>query len=311
MKLMNPPKKVTSKKPKIAVIYAVGGIESGKGGPSLFGGNSIGSKTMVEAIEKADADETVKAIVLRVDSPGGSALASDLIWHALRKCKKPTFASMGDIAASGGYYISMGCGKVYAEPGTLTGSIGVLGGKLTVGGVYDWIGIKTETLSRGANTGLESMSRGFSDTERKALTELMQEIYDQFLDRTLQNRTANGVQLTKEKLLPFAGGRIWTGRHLKERGLVDELGTLSDVLAEAKKKANIEGEPELLILPEPVSLLDALAEGNLGLPISLSSKFESLLNNPELRSHLRATESILRLQKDKIWLMGPTQIRVR
>src|SRR5205085_5955942 len=117
--------------PKVAVIYAVGAIETGKGGGNpLSGGESVGSTTTVEAIQEAEKDETVKAIVLRVDSPGGSALASDLIWNALVSCKKPVVASMGDTAASGGYYISMGCKKVFAEPGTLTGSIGVVGGKL-------------------------------------------------------------------------------------------------------------------------------------------------------------------------------------
>jgi protease-4 len=308
MKLMNPQKKSTSKKPKIAVIYAVGGIESGKGGQGIMGGNSVGSKTMVEAIQQAEADETVKAIVLRVDSPGGSALASDLIWDALRKCKKPTIASMGDIAASGGYYISMGCSKVYAEPGTLTGSIGVVGGKIALGGVYDLVGIKTETLARGANSGINSGTRGFSDTERKAMTEVMQEIYDQFLDRTLQNRTKNGVQLTKEKLLTMAGGRIWTGRQLKERGLVDELGTLSDALAEAKKRGDIDGEPELLILPEPVSFLDSLADGGFGLNLSQST-LEQLGAIPELKGHLKTAEQLLRLRKDRVWMMMPVRVR--
>lgn len=308
MKLMNPQKKSTSKKPKIAVIYAVGGIESGKGGPGIMGGNSVGSKTMIEAIQKAEEDETVKAIVLRVDSPGGSALASDLIWHALRKCKKPTIASMGDIAASGGYYISMGCSKVYAEPGTLTGSIGVVGGKITLGGVYDWAGITTETLARGANSGINSGNRGFTDAERKAMTELMQEIYDQFLDRTLQNRTKNGVQLSKEKLLPMAGGRIWTGRQLKERGLVDELGTLADALAEAKKRGKIDGEPELMMLPEPVNLLDSLMDGGFGLNLSQST-LEQLGAIPELKGHLKTVEQLLKLRKDRVWMMMPVRVR--
>src|SRR5262249_15916880 len=131
MSAMSGPKgPASSSKPKVAVIYAVGPINTGKGGLSLLGLQSVGSDTIIEAIRQAEEDKTVKAIVLRVDSPGGSALASDLMWNELVKCKKPVVASMSDVAASGGYYISMGAKKIYAEPGTLTGSIGVVGGKI-------------------------------------------------------------------------------------------------------------------------------------------------------------------------------------
>src|SRR5205823_3872929 len=118
-----------------------------KGGPALFGASRVASTTMVEAIRAADRDPKVRALVLRVDSRGGSALASDLIWHELKRCKKPVVASMSDYAASGGYYISMGARKVYAQPGTLTGSIGVVGGKLAYGGLYHKVGLTIETLS--------------------------------------------------------------------------------------------------------------------------------------------------------------------
>src|SRR5262249_12889069 len=127
----------------------------------------------IQAIREAEEDKSVKAIVLRVDSPGGSALASDLIWNELRRCKKPVVASMSDVAASGGYYISMGARKVYAEPGTLTGSIGVVGGKLALGGLFDKVGVTTETLSRGANANLLSPTAPFSESERRAMTALM------------------------------------------------------------------------------------------------------------------------------------------
>ena len=120
---------------------------------------------MIEAIREAEKDPKVKAIVLRVDSPGGSALASDLIWNELKRCKKPVVASMSDVAASGGYYISMGAKKIYAQPGTLTGSIGVVGGKLALGGLYDKVGLKTETISRGKNSGILSSTNPFTDSE--------------------------------------------------------------------------------------------------------------------------------------------------
>jgi protease-4 len=311
MKLMNPPKKKTSKKTKIAIIYAIGGIESGKGGGGLFGGSAVGSTTMIEAIREAEADATVKAIVLRVDSPGGSALASDLIWNELKQCKKPVIASMGDVAASGGYYITMCAKKVFAEPGTLTGSIGVLGGKIVVGGLTDMVGVKNETLVRGKNSGYGSMYTPFSESEKKAITTTMQDIYDQFLDKALAGRQANGIKMDKAKLLTLAGGRIWTGRQAKESGLVDALGTLEDALAEAKKQANLPADSELeyLILPEPVNPLDKLLEGGVGVKASAEMQFLSKV--PELQQPLKAADQLLRLRNDKVWLTLPHGLRVR
>ncbi len=311
-KLMSPPKKSGSKKPKIAVIYGVGGIKSGKGGGGIFGGNSIGSTTTVEAIQQAEKDETVKAIVFRVDSPGGSALASDLIWHELKRSKKPVIASMGDIAASGGYYISMGASKVYAEPGTLTGSIGVVSGKIVLGGAFALAGVKTETLARGKNSGLFSGNTPFSPSEKEALATLMRDIYDVFLDRTLENRNAAGVKLTREKLLTIAGGRIWTGRQAKENGLVDALGTLDDAIADAKKQANLpmDSEPELLILPEPKSLFERMLESQSDAHLQ-AALMPLLKTAPELRGHLRSLETLLDQRNEKIWLMLPERFSVK
>jgi protease IV len=312
MKMMSPTKKTKSRKAKIAIIYAVGEINTGKGGSGgLMGGESIGSTTMVEAIKLADKDPTVKAIVLRVDSPGGSALASDLIWHALKECKKPTIATMGDVAASGGYYISMGCKKVYAEPGTLTGSIGVIGGKIALGGLYEWAGIKSEVLTRGANTGAMSGLNPFSEGEKKSLMALMQAIYDQFLDRTLENRKANGVAMTKEQLLKLAGGRIWTGRQALEAGLVDKLGTLGDALVEAKKMAGLDSEPEYLFLPEKVPFLESFLEDfslklNATVPgVSKSATFQ------ELKRHWQFLDAAQEMTKERAWLRMPEMIRIK
>jgi protease-4 len=313
-KLMSPPKKPSSKKPKIAVIYAVGAIESGKGGGGLFGGNSVGSTTMVEAIQQAEKDDTVKAIVLRVDSPGGSALASDLIWHELKRCTKPVIASMGDVAASGGYYISMAAPKIYAEPGTLTGSIGVVGGKIVIGGLFEWGGVKTETLARGKNSGAFSMNSMFSKSEKESITALMQDVYDQFLDKTLAGRQVAGAKLTREQLLKLAGGRIWTGRQAKASGLVDELGTLEDAIADAKKRAKLpdDMEPELLILPEPISFLDRLIEGKFDSRLKSTAGLAALAQRmPELRGHLRAVEMLLSQRGEKIWLMLPQRLSIR
>jgi protease-4 len=313
MQAMSPTKKKKTKATKIALIYAVGAIETGKGGGSLFGGSSVGSTTMVEAIREAEADPSVKAIVLRVDSPGGSALASDLIWHELKQCKKPVVASMGDVAASGGYYITMSAKKVFAEPGTLTGSIGVLGGKIVIGGVMDWAGIKTETLTRGKNAALDSMYVPFSDTEKKSITATMTEVYDQFLTKALEGRTANGVKMDRAKLLTLAGGRIWTGRQAKEAGLVDALGTLTDAIAEAKSLAKLSPteEVEYLMLPEPINPLDKLLEGGIGLKAPGADLVSLLKSVPEARTHLRAAESLVRLRHDRAWLMLPYGVRVK
>ncbi len=239
-----------SKSPLIAVIYASGAIMPGNGTSGPFGDNMIGGDSMVATINKAAANERVKAIVLRVNSPGGSALASDLIWRALEKVEKPVVVSMADVAASGGYYISMGADHIFAEPGTVTGSIGVVGGKLAFDGLFKKIGITTSVISRGKNSGALSMTSPFTDSERAAMQKMMNEIYEIFTRKAAQGR---GMELNKLKAL--AGGRIYTGRMAVENGLVDELGTLEDAILKATQLAGFDEEDELerLLLPKPTS----------------------------------------------------------
>ena len=313
-KLFSPPKTtVGTKKDRIAIIYAVGPIVTGKGGSSILGGSVVGSTTMIEAIREAEKDAKVRAIVLRVDSPGGSALASDLICNELKRCKKPVIASMSDVAASGGYYISMGAKKVYAHSGTLTGSIGVVGGKLALGGLYDKVGLKTETLSRGKNAGILSSTHPFSTSEKKAMEALMQEVYDQFLERVMDNRAAAGKKFNRKQLIDLAEGRIWTGTQACERGLIDALGTLDDAIAEGKTMAGLAKETDVdyLILPKPRRFLDTLMEG--GSPFSsLTSKELSVLAHlPEVGEHARAVEAMLQLRGEPVWVMLPHAIRMR
>jgi protease IV len=316
MKLLSPPKAAPkSGKDRIALIYASGPIVTGKGGSSLFGGNSVGSTTLVAAIRQADKDATVKAIVLRVDSPGGSALASDLIWEALRQCKKPVVASMSDVAASGGYYISMAARKIYAQPGTLTGSIGVVGGKLALRGLYDKIGITTEVIRRGANAGILSTTDGFSKSQRKAMEALMAEVYDQFLTKAMEGRARAGKHFTRQQFLDLAEGRIWSGRQAKVNGLIDELGSLDDAVAEAKSLAGLarDADTDYLILPKPRSLLDTLLEGRADAQLSLRSA-ETLARSvhlPELSAHLRTLEGMMQLRDEPVWLMLPHAFTVR
>jgi protease-4 len=313
--LFGKPKKTSSRNLKVAVIYATGAITTGKSSSGLLGGEVMGSDTIIKAIRDAEADKTVKAIVLRVDSPGGSALASDLIWKELRKSKKPVIASMSDVAASGGYYISMAAKKIYAEPGTLTGSIGVVGGKLATEKLWHKVGIKTEVIARGAHSGILSSDTPFSESERKTMKGLMEDIYDQFVSKALQGRKAAGKKMTRRQLLKLAGGRVWTGRQAKENGLIDELGTLDDAIAAAAKLGGLPAgkEPELLQLPRSRGLLDSILESAAGAKApSLELKLLPLARKvPGLLDRLRPVEGILMLRGQPVWMVLPYSVRIR
>jgi len=304
LELLSPKTRAETKNPKIAVIHVVGGIDTGKGGFSPLSGSTVGSDTIIEAIREAEKNDKVKAIVLRVDSPGGSALASDLIWRELKICKKPVVASMGDVAASGGYYVTMNAKKVFAEPGTVTGSIGVFGMKLVTGGVYEKFGLKTEVVSRGKNSGAGSSLTKWSESERKALTETVEDVYDQFLSKAVAGRQANGQKMTREQLEGLAGGRVWTGRQAKANGLVDELGTLDDAVAYAKKEAGVDPkqEMELLMLPKPTSFLDQLMEGGLPFGLSLSAELKAITGADKA---LKGLAPILVAPKEKVRMALP------
>ena len=240
---------------KIAVVYALGPITTGKSQADPFGSEVMGSTTIVEALRTANDDKQVAAIVLRIDSPGGSALASDLIWHETQVIKKPIVASMGDVAGSGGYYIAMGADKIIATPGTITGSIGVVGGKLAVRGLYKKLGITTETIERGRNSGLFSSSGPFTDSERDVVRAMMDDAYDQFT-----SKAADGRKMPVDKLRKLAGGRVYTGRQALANGLVDELGTLDDAIQAAKQLAGIDKDTKVTIerLPEPTNFFESL-----------------------------------------------------
>ena len=172
---------------------------------------------------------------MRINSPGGSAIASDLIWRETVRIEKPLIASMGDVAGSGGYYIAMGADKILASPGTVTGSIGVVGGKLVTGGLYGKLGITTEVISRGKVSGAFSSLQPFTPLERKAMTALLKETYKQFVSKAAEGRNVSYKELDK-----LAQGRVYTGRMALANGLVDELGTLRDAVNAAKKAAGME-----------------------------------------------------------------------
>jgi protease-4 len=190
----------------------------------------VGRRLLPEPVSRRRS--RISAIVLRVDSPGGSGLASDIIWREvlLAREKKPVVVSMGDVAASGGYYLSMPAHRIYAEPGSLTGSIGVIAGKFNLRGLYDLLGLAKETLDRGARAGVQSDYRPFTDEERAKLEREVQAYYDDFVDKAAQGRA-----LPREKVESIARGRVWTGRQALARGLVDELGGLTEAVEGARR----------------------------------------------------------------------------
>ena len=241
---------------RIAIVYAVGPIMTGESEVDPFGSSeSIGSTTIVEALEEAASDSRTAAIVLRVDSPGGSAVASDLIWNKIQEIDLPVVASMGNVAASGGYYISMGCDKIYAEPTTVTGSIGVVGGKMAIRGMLGKIGITSDLITRGKNSGIFSPMEKFSASEREALVSMMDDTYEQFTAKA-----AEGRSLSQARIKELGGGRVYTGRQAKRLGLIDELGDLKAAIQEAKRLAGIDSESKVPIetYPEATDFFESL-----------------------------------------------------
>jgi len=223
---------------KIAIVFAAGPINLGSSDDGAFGGEqTIGSDTVVKAINDARDDESVKAIVLRVDSPGGSIYPSDLIWKAVEeaKAKKPVVISMSDLAASGGYYVSMGANRIVAQPLTLTGSIGVFAYKPVMKEFYDWVGVSSEYLLRGKNAGMFRETERFTDEERQHFERIINHYYwNEFIPKVARGRGRD-----TEYVHSVAQGRVWTGEQAKERGLVDEFGGLDRAVEVAKGLANI------------------------------------------------------------------------
>jgi len=222
---------------KIAVIFASGEINMGRsGGQSLLGGDVLGADTLAEQLRQARNNYMVKAVVLRVDSPGGSAVASDVILREaeLLARKKPLVISMSDLAASGGYWISMSAQKILAWPQTITGSIGVISGKFVLKGLYDKLGITKEIVKTSEFAGMYSDYRPFSEREKQKVMGDMRHIYDEFLKKVSANRKMAVSEVDK-----VARGRVWSGQAALGLHLIDGLGGLNEALAEAKKLARI------------------------------------------------------------------------
>ena len=247
---------------RIAVLYVVGTIVSGRSGFDGVNGSVVGSETIIDQIRKIRDDASIKAIVLRIDSPGGSSVASDVIWRELKitrdeNPKRPIVTSMSDLAASGGYYIAMPTEAIVAQPGTLTGSIGIFGGKMVIGGTLDKVGVTTEAVVSGANAGIYSPFAPFTPAQREKVASFMDDFYRNFLTKVAESRKS-----TPEAIHAVAQGRVWTGRQALGHGLVDALGGLDAAVALAKEKAKIPAneDVQLVVYPERRGLLDALSE---------------------------------------------------
>ena len=244
--------------PALAVVYAVGTITLGGSGVDVTGSDIVGAETMVRAIRAAREDDSIRAIILRIDSPGGAAIASDIIWRELNLARedKPVIASMSDVAASGGYYLAMSADVIVAQPATLTGSIGVVGGKLALGGAFEKLGINVESVADGKMADMNSIVSPYSDEARARVQEQIDAIYEGFL-----TKAAEGRGMTRETVHAVAQGRVWTGRQARAVGLVDELGGLMRAVAVAKEEAGIDPEQEVTLVayPRPRSFFEVLS----------------------------------------------------
>ena len=237
---------------KIAVVFAVGTISVGSNGIDFLSGQIIGSDDMVKILNKIKRDRSIKAVVLRVDSPGGSAIASEAINRAVRKLaeEKPVIVSMGNYAASGGYYISVGATKILAEPLTITGSIGVLGGKLSVKGLLEKVGINVDFETFTETALIDSPYKSYSAKEWQILQREIQSFYKLFLKRVAEGRGKKPEDVDK-----IARGRIWTGQDALKLGLIDKIGGLEEAIEEAAREAGVK-RPFLEFFPKRPTFLE-------------------------------------------------------
>src|SRR5687768_6792744 len=297
---------------RIAVIYATGEIGSGSSQNSPSGDQSIGSDTVAKALNDAAADKTIKAIVLRVDSPGGSCLASDIIWRAVETAnqKKPVVVSMSDVAASGGYYISASASKIIAQPSTITGSIGVLAGKPVMRGFYDWLGISNEYVLRGKTAGMFRETEKFSDEERVKFEEWIKTTYY----RDFVPKVAKGRGKDPQYIDSVAQGRVWTGGQAKDKGLVDEFGGLDKAIDVAKQLAKIPADKgvERVILPYPTTFLQQLFYGGENSNTQFEQQRAVLAAMPEdARRAFRYMQLMDRMKNGETMLLMPFDLRIK
>jgi protease-4 len=295
--------------PRIGVIYATGTINSGKSGFDPLNGEIVGADTLIEAIRQARRDTSLRAIVIRIDSPGGSASASDAIWRELmiarnERADRPIVASMSDLAASGGYYIAMPAQVIVAQPSTLTGSIGIFGGKIVTGGVYEKLGAHIESTSIGKHAEINSPARPYNPSEVKKLEEQLHAFYDQFIEKVAASRHS-----TPEKIDAVAQGRVWTGQQAKENGLVDALGGLDAAIVIAKQRAKLsaDSDVELVVFPPRKSFYEIVTEQfGAGDQLAVNTWLSANLSKGELEALRLIRGPLAMFRRGELLAMMPT-----
>ncbi len=241
--------------PSVGLVELSGGITD-QGTSSLVGGASTGARDVIEELDRARRDKSVKAVVLRINSPGGSPAASHEIYSAVRRLGKPVICSMGDMAASGGYYVASACDKIYANPSTVTGSIGVILQHLHYSGLLRRFGAGQETFKSGKLKAIGSESRPLTREERRFIQTQLREIYNQFVNAVAAGRKNAG--LTRAQIVRLADGRTYTGQQAARNKLIDSLGGLHEAVQEAGRRGGISGEPEVKRFSSGRSVLGAL-----------------------------------------------------
>ncbi|MAA80513.1 MAG: signal peptide peptidase SppA [Deltaproteobacteria bacterium] len=281
--------------PEIAVLYASGMIVSGSSqDPGLFGGiNMVGSQTLIKQIEKSQKDDNIKAVVLRVDSPGGSAFASEEIWRALQllKKEKPLIISMGGVAASGGYYIAAAGDRIFAEPTTVTGSIGVYINRFQLDKLYNLLGIGVENFSMGNHAGIYGKSQGWTSSEREKMEHLVEDAY-----RLFKTRVADGRSLTPQEVEAIAQGRVWSGEAAKTQKLVDEMGGIYEAILHAKLKSGIKSTKEIQI---------RTFSGTQDRSLPLTQMVQQSISNQQTSIFTQISKELAPLTRDTIWAVLP------
>lgn len=285
--------------PKVAVLVADGVINEGKSIDNpLQGEATVGAATVTEQLNEIAGDKNVKALLLRVNSPGGSYAASNEIWYALNKLKKerqmPVVVSMGNYAASGGYFIALPGDKIIAEPSTITGSIGVLGGKMVLNGLWQKLDINWEALRFGSNAGILSMNTGFSESEKDIFNKSLDNVYEDFTLKVSQARKIDAAKMDE-----LARGRIWTGSGALKNGLIDDIGGFNKALGIAKELAGIKPEDKFTIAyyPKQKTLQEKISEVLGTVPMVAAKKVKA-----DLGLDIESLTVLKRMQYDAVLL---------
>jgi protease-4 len=281
---------------QIAIIYAEGAIMEGNDGENLMMGSVMGSNRLVRNIRSAAANSRIKGIILRIDSPGGSSMASDIVWREIQRAreKKPVFTSIGGAAASGGYYLAMGTDRIFAQESSIVGSIGVYLGKYNIHGFEsDWLKMRSDKIILDEKNDLNffNASRSFTSQERAILSRDLRQFYNRFV-----SKAADGRKMTPEKMATLAEGRVWTARDGIENGLVDDIGGLRACIEALSSQLDLRERPKLNIYPKPSPLFDEV-------------KSKSLIESKAL-SPQRILDELKVLNRVQSWALWPAKLDI-